>query len=738
MSNTSSPARRDAPPQKPAAWPRWWALAAAGFAILAGGWGLWLLLAPSPAGPAAAPESRLNILLVTLDTTRADRLGCYGYARARTRHLDRLAAEGVRFDRAYSPAPITLPAHASILTGLYPFRHGVRNNGNFYLADRYETLATRLQARGYRTAAFVSSFILDRRYGLARGFDTYDDRMEGDRPQVIQFEAERRGDRTSLALLAWLEGYAREGSAGAKPAPQARAPFFAWLHLYDPHEPYRPPPPFRDVFRDSPYDGEIAFDDAIVAAVLDRLGQLGLRDSTIVAVAGDHGESLGDHGEETHSMFVYEPALRVPLIFWRPGLVPAGRVVGEPVRLNDVAPTLLQLAGSPVGDTDQGRSLVPLMEGRAAGSFPPIYAETLLPQFYMNWAPLRAISDGRWKLVEAPRPELYDLSSDAGETVNRYDERPQTVRSLQQVLERLAGGDAGAMTTGRMDRETLEKLASLGYVGAGAEPAAGDGGGKRSDPKDMIAVFNRLRQANSAVRDRRFGEALPILRDVLAKDPRNAFAQLVLGSAHMGKGEYRQAISQYERYLELVPTSAYAHHWLSICHLRLGDQANALREADATLAIDARFSDARIMKGGILASRGDYPGALAELRAAVNADPAKPTVRLDLAKVLAEAGRTDEALAEYQAVLSTQPAFGPALTGLGALYAGRGDYARAEDALRRAVEVQPADVQARFNLAGVYERQGKIADARMEYGKVLASPSSTKEMRAAARARLAR
>jgi choline-sulfatase len=709
-------------PSPRVAWPRWPLLAALG-ALLAATWGVSTLLRRPPGEGTAATAPPVSLLLITLDTTRADHLGAYGYSRARTRHMDQLAAEGVRFDRAYSPAPITLPAHASILTGLYPFEHGVRNNGNFYLGDRFDTLATRLKARGYRTAAFVSSFILDRRYGLARGFDTYDDKMEGAQPQVVQFEAERRGDRTSLALLAWLDALPRD-----------QAPFFAWLHLYDPHEPYRPPPPFRDAFRDAPYDGEIAFDDAIVAAVMDRLGQLGLRDRTLVAIVGDHGESLGDHGEETHSMFVYEPVLRVPLILWKPGLVPSGGVVAEPVRLTDLAPTLLDLVGAPPLRVKDGRSLVSLLKGGSAGTPPPIYAETLLPQFYMNWAPLRSIRDDRWKLIQAPRPELYDLATDPSESRNQYAERAATARGLEQQLGRLTGGAAGAMTSGTMDRETLEKLASLGYVGAGAEPAAGTGTA-RSDPKDMIAVFNRLRQANSAVRERRFGDALPILREVLARDPRNAFAQLVLGSAHMGMGRYHEAIAQYRKYLELVPTSAYAHHWLSICFIRLGDQANALREADATLAIDKRFSDARIMKGGILASRGDYAGALAELRAAVEEDPAKPMIRLDLAKVLAEAGQVQEARAEYEAILKTQPDFGPALTGLGALLAARGEWAAAESALQRAIEIDPRDVQARFNLARVYEREGRAADARAEYARVEASPEATAEMRATARQR---
>ena len=725
------------------AWPRWSILAALGLAVLLVALAVAVFLQPSaPREGQQAPvagRARLNLLLVTLDTARADRLGVYGSTRARTRHMDALAAEGVRFARAYSPAPITLPAHASIFTGLYPFNHGVRNNGNFYLSDRFDTLATVLRAAGYRTAAFVSSFILDRRYGLARGFETYDDKMEGAQAQVIQFEAERRGDRTALALHAWLDRYAGEGRAAAgRTEASARdgghPPFFAWLHLYDPHEPYRPPPPFRDAFLDAPYDGEIAFDDAVVASVLDRLDRLGLKGQTLVAVVGDHGESLGDHGEETHTMFVYEPALRVPFILWRPGLLPAA-VVEPPVRLTDLAPTLLELLGASPLKTADGRSLVPLIQGRGVDQAPAVYAETLLPQFYMNWSPLRSIQDERWKLIEAPRPELYDLVQDPGESRNLYSERPQTARGLEQQLLRITGGVAGAMTAATMDRETLEKLASLGYVGAGAEPAQGSAAGK-ADPKDMIRIFNRLRQANSAVRDRRFAEALPILRGVLDEDPRNAFAQLVLGSAYMGQGQYLEAIAQYRKYLDLVPTSAYAHHWLSICFIRRGDQENALREAEATLAIDPRFTDALIMKGGILASRGDYDAALAALRTAVDLDPAKPVIRLDLARVLAESGRAGEARVQYETLLKMQPDFGPALTGLGAIYAGERELEQAQAALRRAIQIDPGDVQARFNLARVYEQQGMVAEAKTEYQQVAESPRASEATRAAARQRL--
>jgi choline-sulfatase len=682
------------------------------------------LLSRRAAAP-AAPPARLNLLLVTLDTTRADRLGCYGYTAARTRHIDLLAAEGVRFERAYATAPITLPSHASIFTGLYPFEHGVRNNGNFYLADRYQTLATVLKAQGYRTAAFVSTFILDRRYGLARGFDTYDDQMEGPQRQVLALEAERRGDRTALALARWLEGSATQPG-----------PFFAWLHLYDPHEPYRPPPPFRDLFASNPYDGEIAFDDAALASILDKLAALGLLDRTLVAIVADHGESLGDHGEETHSMFVYESAIRIPLVLWRPGKLPSGLVLREPVRAIDLAPTLLELLGAPRLDAPHARSLVPSIEGRAAGRPPAAYAETYLPKFYMNWAPLRAIVDDRFKLIAAPKPELYDLERDPGEAHDVYAQNPAAVTALRAQLDRLAGGSDGSMTVGALDREAMEKLAALGYLGAGAAPAgaAADAG---RDPKDVIALFNRLRRANSAVRDRRFAEALPILRGVLAEDPGNAFARLVLGSAHMAMGEYAEAIADFRRYLALVPTSSYAHQWMAVCYLNLRDREGALREAEAALAIDPRFTDARVLRAGVLAARGDHAAAIRELRAAVATDPAKAAVRLDLAKVLAEAGHADQAREEYETVLKQQPDFVPALVGLAALQAAAGALDDAAQGLRRALQIDPRQADARFNLGRVLERKGRLAEARDEYRLLASGPDTPPAVRSAALERLA-
>ena len=651
--------------------------------------------------PAKPEDAALNVLLVTLDTTRADRLGCYGYAGARTPRLDRLAAEGVRFENAFADAPITLPSHASLMTGLHPFAHGVRNNGNFYLPARFETLATVLGGRGYRTAAFVSSFVLDRRYGLARGFETYDDRTDEPESPGWNPEAERRGDRTALACKRWLDAYAAE---------RPRAPFFVWLHLYDPHEPYRPPPPFLEPFAHRPYDGEIAFADAAVGSVLDRMGRLGLLHRSLIAVVADHGESLGDHGEETHSMFLYDGALRVPMLLWRPGVLPAGKGVPSPVRTVDLAPTILDLLGGPPLKAAHGRSLRGAIFGGGEGRTPAAYAETYVPKLYMNGAALRSLRTDRFKLIEAPRPELYDLAHDPGETDNRFAAEPETAARLRAELQRLTAGGEAAMSVGPVDGEAAEKLKALGYLGAGGEMAAPPSGQPEKDPKDLIVAFNRLRRAERAVRDRKFQEALPDLRSLVAAEPKNAFARLVLGSAYMGMRDHARAVEQLKTYAALVPTSAYARQSLAVAYANLGDRAAALREAGAAVALDPRLTDARVLRAGILSGQGRRREAIEELRAAVAAAPDRPALRMSLAEVLLDAGQAKEAEAEYRAIVD--PDAGAPKSG-GALLA-----------------------EARFGLAVSLEQQGRAAEARAEYERVVRDPDAPAEVRDAARNRL--
>jgi len=662
-----------------------------------------------------------DILLITLDTTRPDHLGAYGDRRAQTPHLDGLARGGVLFERAVAAAPITLPAHVSLLTGLYPFAHGVRNNGTFSLRPAVPTLAAVLHERGYQTAAFVSAFVLDRRYGLANGFEHYNDRFD---TRGAHGELERRGDRTAAAAAEWLKQAGRD-----------ERPMFLWVHLYDPHDPYDPPPPFRETFAGRPYDGEIAFADQAIGSILSYYGELGRRGHPIIAAVGDHGESLGEHGEETHALFVYEATLRVPLLLSWPGHLPAGRRVSPLVRGIDLAPTLLDLAGQPPLAGMQGTSLVPLALGRRVAP-PSAYSETYFPLFYMNWSPLRSIQDDRWKFIDAPAPELYDVTSDPAERTNLAGREPARVDAMRRALQQVTGGGAGAMTVRKIDAETVQKLAALGYIGATdtGDSAAGDAA--RADPKAMIGVFNRLRSANAALQAGRPSDAAAIAAAVIGSEPRNAFAMLVLANAEMNQGRYRQAIARYRAYAELVPTSAEAHHRIAICLARVGKPDEALDEEQAALALDPHDADARELRGGLLVERGKVDEGLRELRSAVTIDPANAPYRVGLARALIAARRLDEAESEIGRALQLEPRYAPAHAAGGSLALARDRADRAVAAFERSLEIDETQDDVRLDLARALERTGRQAAAQQQYRRLATARETPAEIRNAARARL--
>jgi arylsulfatase A-like enzyme len=412
----------------------------------------------------------INVVVITLDTTRADRLSPYGLMDSPMPGLERLAREGVVFDQATSVAPLTLPAHASLFTGLLPPAHGVRDNADQALDAAHVTLAEILRGRGFRTAAFVASVVLDADRGLAQGFDRYAS-VPADARRIAPAR-QRRADDVIADALQWLD------DAGTT------TPFFLWTHLYDPHAPYDPPEPYRTAFLD-PYIGEIAFADAQIGRLLDALERRGVLDRTVVVVAGDHGESLGDHGERDHGIFVYESVLRVPLIIRGPRIPP--RRVADVVRLTDVAPTILDLLGLPSPPMD-GVSLGSLLSGRTTRVDLEAYSESLYPR-RLGWSPLRALRDGRFKLIDAPRPELYDLERDPFEERNIHDERRSLADAMRRRLAILARERGLSRADGLAEPPAglRERLAALGYVGSGQPRALP--GAELPDPKDRIGTL---------------------------------------------------------------------------------------------------------------------------------------------------------------------------------------------------------------------------------------------------------
>lgn len=578
----------------------------------------------APAAP-AKPDPRPNLLLITIDTLRPDALGWVA-GKNDTPAIDALAAEGVRFPAAVSPVPLTLPAHASILSGLLPRRHGVRDNGQ-PLPAGVETIAQRLQKSGYATAAFVSGFPLESIFGLDRGFSVYDDRL----PEGTEGWTERRAFDTTTAALAWIA--------------KARSPWFVWVHYYDAHDPYEPPRSFWRPGARGAYDGEVAYVDAWVGRLREGIPATAAG-KLLTILTADHGEALGEHREKTHGYFLYDSTMTVPLVFHLPGrLKPALR--REPARLIDLAPTALDLLGPARLAQSDGTSLRPLLEGKPQ-SVPAAYLETRLPWVYFGWAPLSALRDGGWKLISAPRPELYDLGKDAAEGTNRIDaERPvarRLVASMREI-EKRPGLSAATLE----EPEATAKLRSLGYLGAGSR--AGEPPPGLPDPKDRIDLRDRLTEGEEAFREGRLAAALAAFDAVLAAEPNNRFATLRSGTALLKAGRLEEAAKRLARAVELDPDRAEARFALGDALMRLGRHREAIPQWMELAKMQPRRADAWSNLGLALGRTGqsaDLDRSLGALAEAARLDPGDPRRRSDLAdahlalarRALAQGNRT--------------------------------------------------------------------------------------------------
>lgn len=664
------------------------------------------------------PAGSRNLLLVTLDTVRADHLGAYGYAAAETPALDRLAREGVRFQRTYSAVPLTLPSHATLLSGLLPPRHGLRNNGAGEFPRDRETLATILSAAGYRTGAFTGAFVLDRRFGLARGFEHFDDEIARDPTAPAGLEAERPGSVVVDRALAWL---AREDAR----------PFFAWVHLYDPHAPYTPPEPFRSRHPAEPYDGEIASTDAQVGRLLELLDRRSLASSTVVAVLADHGEALGEHGELTHGLLLYEPTLRVPFLLRAPGLLDAGRVVETPVGLADVAPTLAALLKTPLASAAEGRGAPPLvLDGRdisralLRGEEPTpadLYAESEYPRIF-GWSGLASLQRRHLKYISAPRPELYDLLKDPGERVNLFD--PSRGRSdLDHRLSLLRKGSrvAAPVPAGSED-ESVARLAGLGYIG-GAPPSseALEDDRARKDPKDMVVHFRAFEEANWHVQAGRFDDAVAALEPLVSVDPANSVFRGLLAQAHRGLKNFPRAVRLYREAVAAAPHDPEARYNLAVTLQETGLSAEALEAIAEAIRRDPARPEAHNVLGIALLAMGKTGEALAEFDRAVRLDPRNPSAHNSRGNVLRPLGRLPEAEAAYRRSIALAPAYAEPWNGLGVLEVERQRPALALPFFEKALTLAPGYHEARLNVGIALETMGDTRRAVDAYRDFLAA-----------------
>jgi arylsulfatase A-like enzyme/Tfp pilus assembly protein PilF len=662
---------------------------------------------PGPPAPDGASGVPGNVLLITLDTLRADRLGCYGHAGAETPHLDALAARGLRFEQAATVMPLTLPAHSSLMTGTYPAHHGVRDNGGFYLGDEARTLAEVLRDAGYRTGGFVSAFVLDSRWGIAQGFDRFFDDFDlADFDDAMGMDdIQRPGSVTVDEALEWLDD-------------EDPRPFFAWLHLYDPHTPYEAPEPYRSRFpatRSGAYDAEIAWTDSQVGRLLAALDAAGRLDDTLVAVAGDHGEMLGEHGEITHGFFVYDAAVRIPLILAGPG-IPAAEVADQ-VRIVDVLPTVLARLGLPVPEAVQGVDLLPLAAGERLRLV--AHSESWFPRYHYGWSELQSIQDGRYKLIKAPRRELYDLEADPEEQRNLAEEQADLADRMEGALDQLLAevtGDAAGRGPQPVDAETAERLQALGYLGGSSSAAVLDDDRPRGDPKDKIGLYNLLKEATAASVAGDLDVAVATVRRALAEDPEIVEAHMLLGNVLRKDDRHDEAVAAYRDALALDPEHREALYSLALAYKETGHLDEALAGLERAAELDPKNGKVIWQIADVRMRQGRFADAEAELLRALDLDLDRPRFLLKLGECYVEMERLDDAGRRLEEALAVHPDLATVHFTLGLVHEKSGRVPEAIDAYRRELEHNGEAYRAAFNLAKLLQDGGRPRQA-LEYFK---------------------
>jgi arylsulfatase A-like enzyme/Flp pilus assembly protein TadD len=620
-----------------------------------------------------------NVVVITIDTLRADHLGCFGYKQIRTPNIDALASEGVRFAHAYTPVPVTLPAHTVIFTGTYPMLSGMHDFSGNKLSSSQLTLASVLKQHRYTTGAVIGSAVLDSRFGLNQGFDFYYDHFDFNRLEESNLEEmERAGNVVADVALDWL-------------GKNRRNTFFLWMHLYDPHYPYRPPAPFNEQYKDRPYDGEIAFADLQVGRLIAFLKANDLYRNTLIVLTGDHGESLGEHGEKTHGFFIYNATLHVPVIIRLPGNSQA-RVVSEMVSLADLMPTVLQTLGFEVPAQVQGISLLPLMAPKKPGESRNLYAETFLPRLHFNWSELRSVETEKYQFIDAPKPELYDLSKDPGETQNLYPEKKAVGDELRArlavLISQYTAGQELAQKTG-LDPALMERLKSLGYAGfsGGSNPALT--GHTSADPKDRIQVYEMISDAIADSQHGLYQRSIVKLTTALKTEPDSVPVHYLLGLDYYRLREFPPAIQEFQRVLELSPDYALAVFNLGLAYARTGDWDQAISTLKRTLDLDGTNFSAAYNLGAAYTRKQMVPEAVAAFRQTIAMAEQYAPAHRALGELLLYQGQVDEALAELRRAAELDPQDTGVHAALAKALSAKGLNAEADEEMHKAQPPQP-------------------------------------------------
>jgi arylsulfatase A-like enzyme/predicted Zn-dependent protease len=646
-------------------------LAAAGI-VIAGAAAAYFLFFPKGADFVSLRKGRdLNVIIITLDTARADGLACYGCQDVQTPTIDRFAARGVRFERCYAQTPLTLPSHTTLMTGTLPLFHGVRDNGGFLVPQKLVTLAELFKDKGYETGAFIAAYVLDSKWGLNQGFDTYFDKFDLNKFQRVSLETvQRPANEVMDEALPWLEK-------------KKDKKFFTWIHLYDPHSPYEPPPPFDKQYATHPYLGEIAFADSQLHRLWQFLETNNLLENSLIVFAGDHGESLGEHEEKTHGFFVYQSDIHVPLIIVTPFPKLQGIVSPEVGGLVDVLPTVCEMAGLPIPGEVQGKSLVPAFYGRRRTGPSLVYSETYYPRFHFGWSDLKSVQNARYKLILAPVPELYDIAADPHEEKNLVYLQKKVYEDLNAEAEAFiqkSSRNAYEMDTSRVDQETREKLSALGYVGSFTDPAKLKGK-TLANPKEKIAVFNELSRAREIGMNGKPDEAIKIIQGIIATDPDITDAYFSIGSIYIQEQKYGEAIDYFKQVLDRKPDETFAALNITRSYERMGK----LEEAE-------HFALDYLQKGF-----------------------EEPQLYFMLGNMNFLQKKYDLAIPYYEKCLSLNTESAGSCDTLAAIYIVKGDLARAEEYLRKALELNPRLPNVHYRIAWIAEKQGRLQEAEAEY-----------------------
>ena len=642
---------------------------------------------------------QMNVLLITLDTTRADRLGCYGYNEALTPAMDSIARDGVLFERAYATAPLTLPSHASLFTGLYNPEHGITTNGRGKYSAPNLMLSEVLAAADYQTAAFVASFVLDARFGLNRGFQVYDDEIRDTSHKGDVLHRERNGAAVVDSALRWLK--TRQAS-----------PFYCWVHLYDPHFPYQShPAEFGEKFRERPYDAEIAYVDLQLERLLSELKESGLESSTLIVIVGDHGEGLGDHIEENHGYTLYNSTQHVPLIFKCPGVTVAGHRHQLPVSLVDVLPTICNLLGQPVPEKISGRSVTDALQGRSIESV-DCYSATDDPFLHEGWSPLRSLTTERWKYIRTTRPELFDLRNDPQEKHNLAESNVQQLKamelSLSQMEQRMI---AQASSNVQLSERELRILQSLGYVGqSDPDQPVPTSDTPLLDIKDMLQYDVDARAAYNMMQNGQVDKAITSLQEVVSRSPGHAASRFFLGQALEMKGDLPGAITSYEQALQIKPDHMDALIRLGAAHGTSGRLQQAIGYFEQAVKINPESVSARLNLGRAQLYEGQFQKAAENLDFALELDPELPGVRLMLCEALRKAGRGEEAIPYLNEELRRDPRSVPARMNLAAIVA-IDQPQQAVQLLMEAQRLNPGNPHISFQMGEVRLSQNQPAEA---------------------------